>query len=202
MNNIFYGLHNAMTAYRPTNLLGKIFNFFSKCQDNIGVLRNDVICYDLQIAYKDGKWLGSHGLAWYDIEIHQFLNELIKYKFNNKVNSKLYLRILYDNHWGVKRYDDLFADMVNDIKEKYNNYFNVYQVINEKNFIFLYNDATVKVYERYWTLNWAKEQVKKDWKKFYLLLPLPKIWNKIYEKQWEQEFLQNTYSNIWMKDFI
>lgn len=108
----------------------------------------------------------------------------------------------YDNHYGVKRYDDLFADLANELKIKYYNYINIYQVWNEKGYTFLYNDTSVKIYERYWTISWAKEQVKKDWKKFYLLLPLPKLWQRVYRKQWEEEFKNNSYSNIWMTDFV
>lgn len=205
--NTLYGLHNALTAYKPTNLIGKLFNFFSKCQDKSSLFREDVKMYDLQIAYKDGKWVGSHGFVWYNITIYDFLKEVIKSRFNNNPHAidkekKILIRLGYDNHYGIKRYDDLFADLANELKIKYYNYINIYQVWNEKGYTFLYNDTSVKIYERYWTISGAKEQVKKDWKKFYLLLPLPKLWQRVYRKQWEEEFKNNSYSNIWMTDFV
>lgn len=202
MKDLRYGVHNALTAYKPTNILGKLFNCFSKCQTKEHLFDTNIVCYDLQVAYKDEKWLGSHGFAWYDIELFSFLDELIEKRFSNGEKDKILIRLGYDYHYGEYRYIGMFSDLANEIKEKYGKYLNVYQVWDEDGYNFLYDDKNIIVWERYWTMAWAKSQINQHWWKIYLLLPLPKLWKKIYGKQWEKEFSEVTNTNIWMTDFV
>lgn len=188
-----YGLHNALTCY-PLKGWQKLFKWFiqpfSQCQS---VISYNQAQYDVQVALYNGEWYGSHGIAWYDIKLFDFLDKLD--------GKEIYIRLGYDNHFFKKKENNKFIDLVSYIN---NNYPNVtvyeYYIENSKGLdIFNYNN--ISIFERYWTLSWAKEQVKNKWWKFYLLIPLPKLWNKKYKEQWLQEF-QESGKEIFMTDFV
>lgn len=204
-----YGLHNAMTAFpvRGNKLFGWLFNLFSKCQDITCYEDKNIVVYDLQIAphsiWSIPCWIGSHGLVWYDISIRGVLAKIMN--LSKEYRTKIYVRVTYDWHYGHKRDEEGFKDIVDSIKQLLKDTDVVlYEawIENPKGNRCIYQgDDKPDMYEGYWTFRWAREQVKIDWHKFYLLLPLPRLWNNLYKDYWYTLF-KRSGKEIFMTDFV
>lgn len=200
-----YGMHNALTAY-PLYGWQKYFSWlinpFSKCQSRtMRLAPRETDFFDIQVALKDGKWRGSHGFAWYDATIDDVVETAkMLYAF---VGTVTYIRLGYDHHFSIKQDLSKFAQLFLYLKAM--PCINIYELyIEDKNgkVITIFHPAyDISIFERYWSLSWAKSQVKKHWWKFYLLLPLPHLWAKHYKKEWLEEF-KNSGKEIFMTDFV
>lgn len=196
-----YGLHNALTGY---SLKGwqKRFKWllqpFSQCQYNNAIHKPLVQLLDMQVALKDGCWYGSHGLAWYDVKFLDLLENLcITSKHLEKV---FYLRLGYDHHFGNKKDLTEFKALVNYIRKTYKDHIILYEYFIESPWQ-LTTLCHPSVFERYWSIGWAKEMTKRHWYNAYLFLPLPRLWAKFYKKQWFREFHESG-KEIFMTDFV
>lgn len=197
-----YGLHNALTAYYLKGWM-KHFDWlvqpFSKCQYKSSLTKEGVVLVDLQVSLYKGKWYGSHGLVWYNAPLNDILQYMNGWCIKN--SKTIYLRLGYDNHWFTKLEEIKFLDLVERIKDFYHNHITLYEWYIERTGFVYRTDFSKKVFERYWTLSWAKSQVKKHWWKFYLFLPIPWLWAKLYKKEWLEEF-KNSGKEIFMTDFV
>lgn len=190
-----YGLHNALTCY-PLKGWQKCFKWFiqpfSCCQNKVGFTES---LYDIQVALYNGEWYGSHGIAWYDIKLFDFLDKL------DKTNRVVYLRLGYDNHIFKKKDLEEFYKIMPKIFVHYPGVilYEYYVETNKGLEVTKLND--ISVFEKHWTLSWAKQKVKEHWYNFPLLLPLPRLWHHFYKKQWLEEF-KNSSKEIFMTDFV
>lgn len=196
-----YALHNALTSY-PLKGWKKYFSWllqpFCQCQYKNAIYKADVCLLDVQVALKDGCWYGSHGLVWYDVKLLDLLDHISL--LNKNFNDKTYLRLGYDHHFGNKKDLTEFQALVKYIQRTYHGTIILYEYFIEKPWS-LTTLISLPIFERYWSLTWAKAQIKEHWWKFYLLLPFPRLWTKLYKKQWLQEF-QTSGKEIFMTDFV
>lgn len=197
-----FGSHNTLTAWPLLGwqkIFGFIINTTSRCQISKNLLNTDCIQYDIQINYKNGRWIGSHGIAWYDIDI-EFVLSILNNRANQN-NETIYIRLGYDNHFGINRDVESFDKEVEYLIKTYTN-LTFYELWYEKeNITKNIGDIQPSVFEGEWTLTWAKNEVSKYWWKFPLVLPLPRLWNKLFNKYYKQDFISSN-KEIWMGDFI
>lgn len=177
------GSHNSATGHK---LLGWqkyfswIINPFTKCQSK--TLREQVKAgirlFDIQVNYKDGKWLASHGIAWYDVEP---IKEL--YFLANEYGTTFDIILGYDYHYNHQYEYSLFAALLDDMNKRYYPQLKVVRVYHENPYECILNTLT-QATEKYWTTSWAKSKMDKWWK-FYYYLPIPILWKKLYGKIWD-----------------
>lgn len=204
-----YGMHNAPTAYLLygwQKWFGWLINPFSRCQSRTMMnVTKDTQVLDVQIALKDGKWRGSHGLAWYDVTIYDIINAA--QGWNLSKGHVTYLRLGYDHHVGVKQDTAAFMELVEYLDTL--RYIVVYEIYVEggngqiRTIRYsppLTGDAPT-VFERYWSLSWAKSKVKQHWWMLPVLLPLPRLWSKVFHKEWLQE-AEESGADVFMTDYV
>ena len=193
-SDITYGTHNSLTYaklvwwQRP---FAWLINSFCRCQDKDykEQWRRNITVFDFQIAKYRGKWKASHGIAWYDagdiIKILDWLNSHAQvageylyiaigiderlFQFS-KTREKLYNELMKD----VSIFQNLFPSLI------------FYKVYNESQ---EYNPRQIYFFERYWSLAWAKEKIKKEkgLLRWLLMLPIPRLWSFFYRIEWEEQ---------------
>lgn len=196
-----YGLHNALTAYYIKgwkSWFSWLIHPFCKCQNTHSLTNQDVWLADFQVALdKENNWRSSHGAVWYNARLITVLQFMRAWCIAN--DRKLYLRLGYDNHWGCTVDHEAFEQLINFIKNNFGKYIILYESYIEKPWkVTTYKEMSV--FERYWSIGWAKEMTKKHWWNFYLFLPIPWLWAKLYKKQWLKEFKESG-KEIFMTDF-
>lgn len=224
-----YGMHNALTAYPLygwQKYFGWLINPFSRCQEQWRTkLLEQPSVVDVQVALyviKDnsGKeypvWKGSHGLAWYDVSPYHIVDKaMAMYQHNGTITN---IRLGYDRHFGCKQNCEAFEELARTIDG--NSFVYVYEAyIETANGIeWLWKrqprtrkritrsdkdaeQAKLSVFERYWSLSWAKSKVKQHWWMFPVLLPLPRLWSKMFRKEWQREF-EDSGADVFMTDFV
>lgn len=213
------GSHNTLTAYP---LLGwqKYFSWLinplCKCQDKkIGqsYYQSDCCIFDIQVALKNGEWYGSHGIAWYDINIYQVLDEIRRLAIYNP-QTMFYIYLGYDNHIFQKVDKEKFNELVDMVKKWAENismtngtkpFSNVHVAKSyiEKPWTILYitlvyKDKIIKdlFFERYWSMTWAKTK-----RKLIYRIPLVRLWHKKFKDEWEKEF-NDSGKEYFITDFV
>lgn len=180
------GSHNSLTSYP---LLGWqkyfswIINLVSRCQTKtIGEqLESNVRWFNLQVSLKDGIWIGSHGFAWYNVNLIRILDLL------NEYNDKIYVQLYLDKHFGNKVSEDDFTKLIWFCKTKYTNI--VFQRIWNEQDNKLIIEKPINGEEKYWTTTWAKH--------WWQYIPIPRLWNKFYKNKefskTDKEYLMNDF---------
>lgn len=208
-------MHNATTAYPLygwQKWFGWLINHFSRCQKPWRTELSEIPSFvDVQVALyviKDnsGKeypvWRGSHGLAWYDVSPYDFVDKAFTmYQHNGTIT---HIRLGYDRHLGCKQNREDFEMLARTMDG--NSSVDVYEAYIETNngIEWLWKrepSGGDTVFERYWSLSWAKSKVQKYWWLFPLLLPLPRLWSKVFHKEWQQE-AEESGADVFMTDFV
>lgn len=179
------GSHNSATGHR---LLGWqkyfswIINLVCRCQKKTleQQIKEGVRVFDIQVNKKNGKWLGSHGIAWYDIEPLEELQKLAA-----AYGITVFVLLGLDNHF---MHNCNKSDFVNLIKEvnggKYPN-IRCMQAYTEKPYFIMHTSQFMsQCISYYWTTTWAKA-ARKHWYQLWYYLPIPILWKKIYGKKWD-----------------
>lgn len=197
------GTHNSLTGY-PLKGWQKYFKCliqpFCCCQkDGIMVqYKKGVRLFEIQCAYKNGRLIGSHGVALYDTPkvngILSKLNDLAK-------EENIYIILGLDNHCTTAEDRYRFRADVVDFLEKYPNLTFLYAFIeNPWNIVYKHLFLAYDIYYGYWRLNWAKEMCK-HWWQFYYYLPVPRLWKWIYGRKWDKE-AEESGKMFYLTDFV
>lgn len=203
-----YGMHNTMTAYPLygwQKWFGWLINPFSRCQSRtMKNVTKDTQVLDVQVALKDGKWRGSHGFAWYDVTIYDIIDAA--QGWNLSKGHVTYLRLGYDHHVGQKQDMAAFMELVEYLDTlAYVVVYEVYAEGDDGKVQYIRRSPAIgkslNVFERYWSLTWAKGKVKQHWWLLPVLLPLPRLWSKMFRKEWQREF-EDSGADVFMTDFI
>lgn len=189
--------HNSATGgqllwwLRP---LAWVINPTSKCQDKTiqEQLKDGVKVFNLQVAYINGKWRFSHGLALYKEDVFETLATM---KACATTKEPIYFQLYLDKCFWCKQDEPAFAQLIADIKKKFCcPYFVMLSAWVEGTNRYLHkSESKLKWEEHYWTLNWGK-MYGKSW---IDKLPLPKR----HAKKFNKEYKDNCKSKYLMLDF-
>ena len=194
MNNNILGTHNSLTAYPllKNKWCSWFINLFSKCQnkDITEQYNSNVRVFDLQITKYEGKFVGSHGLALYDVDIMCILCQL---DHLSTKKDPIYVKLGLDNRFYEDYTTNVIHDfdiLINNIKRNFKNINLISVYIEDINYFHKYSN--IDEYESYWSLTWAKQKANK-WYKFYYYLPIPILWKKLYHKEWKDKAKNHKY---------
>lgn len=201
------GSHNSLTGHPLLgwqSFVGFLITPFCKCQDErlIAQYNCGVRLFDIQITGTTS--FGSHGIASYDAEVHEILEELNS--FTKLEDEKVYIMLGLDNHWLLTKKDkeigdDVFYDLVSGFQNEYQN-LKLVRAYIEKPWQIIYENKRITndIFERYWSTPWAKSMMK-HWWQFYYYLPIPRLWKHIYGKQWDKE-AEESGKKFYITDFV
>lgn len=196
---MIFGTHNSATGGELLWWLKPfawVINPTSKCQDRTiqEQLIDGVRLFNLQVAYVNGKWRFSHGLALYKEDVMLTIRQLRAWATRHK---PIYFQLYLDKCFWCKQDIEEFEFLVEQLKREY----------CDENFVMLsawveggedYIDGTdcypyPEWEEHYWTLSWGK-MYGKTWKD---KLPLPKR----HAKKFNKEYKDKCKSKYLMLDF-
>jgi hypothetical protein len=193
------GTHNSATGgqllwwLRP---LAWLINPTSKCQDRTiaDQLADGVKVFNLQVAYVNGKWRFTHGLAIYKEDVFETLAMM---KACATKDEPIYFQLYLDKCFWCQKDEVAFIKLCFLIIKEYledevfmmfdpwvegtNEHFRVGNVLKK-----------ISLEEHYWTMGWAKTT-----KKWYNYIPLPKR----HAKKFNKEYKDNCKSKYLMLDF-
>lgn len=197
------GTHNSATGgellwwLRP---LAWIINPTSKCQDRTiqEQLEDGVKVFNLQVAYINGKWRFSHGLALYKEDVMLTIRQLRAWATKYE---PIYIQLYLDKCFWCKQDEIAFIELVSNIRAELleDGIFMMFDPWIEgtdeifKHFGNVFENISLE--EHYWTMDWGK-MYGKTW---IDKLPLPKrhakMYNKKYKSECKREYLMLDYYN-------
>lgn len=197
---MIYGTHNSATGgqllwwLRP---LVWVINPTSKCQDKTinDQLADGVKLFNLQVAYINGKWRFTHGLAIYKEDV---IETIAKMRACATAKEPIYFQLYLDKCFWCKQDEPAFAQLVADIKKQFCcPYFVMLSAWVEGTNKYPHkSESKLKWEEHYWTLNWGKMYGKTWLDK----LPLPKRhakkFNAKYKSECKKEYLMLDYYEL------
>ena len=179
------GTHNSATGgsllwwLKP---LAWLINPTSKCQDKTiqEQLIDGVKVFNLQVAYINGKWRFSHGLALYKEDVMLTIRQLRAWATNEPICIQLYL----DRCFWCKQDVEEFEFLIECIKNDYCNdcFFVLSPWVEGTQYHPYSSGVKINLEEHYWSMGWAKAT-----KKWYNYLPLPKYHAKKYNEKYKSE---------------
>lgn len=195
---MIYGTHNSATGgqllwwLRP---LAWVINPTSKCQDRTiqEQLIDGVKVFNLQVAYVNGKWRFTHGLAIYKEDVFETLQRMWLY---SRKDEPIYFQLYLDKCFWCKQGEIKFIELIAQIRSEFlddklmmfdpwiegaNEYFKMGNVFEK-----------ISLEEHYWTMGWAKTT-----KKWYNYIPLPKR----HAKKFNAKYKDNCKYKYLMLDF-
>lgn len=181
------GTHNSVTGgslvwwQKP---LAWVINPTSKCQDRsiADQLADGVKVFNLQVAYINGKWRFTHGLAVYKEDVWETLKLM---RLCASVKEPIYFQLYLDKCFWCKQDVEEFEFLVANIKnELCNTYFIMLSAWVEGSDYYTHkSNSGINLSEHYWTKSWAKANAK-SWIDY---LPLPKRHAKKYNAKYKGE---------------
>ncbi len=202
------GTHNSLTRYEMLGwqrLFQWLFNPLSKCQNKTieEQFREGVRLFDIQIAELDNQWYSSHGFIWYDTYPDVIL-DCLDYVAMSK-NIKIGILLGLDNHSRLTNRPPFEKERFLQLVSNFNSHFPNLTLVRayiEKPWQVIYNNEEISsnMFEKYWSLGWAKS-MQKHWWQFYYYFPIPRFWKWIYGKQWDKE-AEESGKTYYITDFI
>lgn len=201
------GTHNSLTGskiYGWQRYFSWLISPFSKCQDYslLQQYNKGIRIYDIQVAKHKNTWRASHGFVWYQSTIDALYEVLDMAEDDDNLIG---IRIGLDNHWRFSKFSKEaekleFLDLVDKLSKHPN--LRILEVYIEKPWDIIYRTPGYdkEVFEKYWSLSWAKTKMK-HWWQFYYYLPIPVLWASIYFNEWYREAIKAD-RNIFITDFI
>lgn len=199
---MIYGTHNSATGgklvwwLRP---IGGVINLTSKCQDKTitGQLADGVKLFNLQVAYINGKWRFTHGLAIYKEDV---IETIAKMKACATKEEPIYFQLYLDKCFWCKQDEIKFIELIAQIRcEFLNNELMMFDPLiegSDEHFRMGNVFENISLEEHYWTLAWGK-MYGKSW---IDRLPLPKrharLHNAKYKKNCKTEYLMLDFYDI------
>ncbi len=190
------GTHNSATGGKLLWWLKPfawVINPTSKCQDRTiqEQLADGVKVFNLQVAYVNGKWRFSHGLALYKEDVMLTIRQLRAWATRHE---PIYIQLYLDRSFWCKQNEIAFIELVAKIIAEYlkDGVFMMFDPwIEGSNEYLRFGNVFEKISleEHYWTLNWGK-MYGKSW---IDKLPLPrrhaKKFNAKYKSECKKEYL-------------
>ena len=181
------GTHNSATGgqllwwLRP---LAWVINPTSKCQDRTiqEQLQDGVKVFNLQVAYINGKWRFSHGLALYKEDVILTIRQLRAWATKHE---PIYIQLYLDKSWWCKQNVEEFEKLIEVIKCEYCSdcFFILSSWVEGTKYYPCSCGKKISLEEHYWTTSWAKKNAE-DWLDY---LPLPKRHAKKFNAQYKSE---------------
>lgn len=112
-------------------------------------------------------WLGSHGIAWYNVRLRDVLKEL------NEFPEQVYVQLFLDKHIGNKVPSVQFKTLILDCKEYYPN-IHFQEFWNEQDNEMIYIEP-FNGEGKFWMFAKAEH--------FWEKLPIPILWYKLFHKK-------------------
>jgi hypothetical protein len=194
---MIYGTHNSATGghliwwLRP---FAWVINSTSKCQDRTitDQLADGVKLFNLQVAYVNGKWRFTHGIAIYKEDV---LETLAMMKACAKKEEPIYIQLYLDKCFWCKQDIKEFEYLVEIIKNEFcdDSFYILSSWVEGTNYYPYSCGKKISLEEHYWTLDWGK-MYGKTWKD---KIPLPKR----HAKKLNKEYKDNCKSKYLMLDF-
>ena len=195
------GTHNSATGgqllwwLRP---LAWAINPTSKCQDKTiqEQLQDGVKVFNLQVAYVNGKWRFSHGLALYKEDV---IETIAKMKACATAKEPIYFQLYLDKCFWCKqkeiKFIELIAQIRNELLDDKLLMFDPWIEGTDEHFKMGNVFEKISLEEHYWTRSWGEAQ--KSW---IDKLPLPKRYarkfNARYKKNCKTEYLMLDYYEL------
>lgn len=202
------GSHNSFTGYPLLGwqqYLKWFINPFSRCQNHksmIEMAQAGVQMFDIQLScHRENSLKISHGIAWYH---HEDLFDILR--ILDSRGKPIYLMIGFEDHWFKKPKDEYFKfrrlRAFKHIVDKDFTNIKVVRTYIEKPWNIIYEDEeiTSDMFEKYWSLSWAKSMMK-HWWQFYYFIPVPRLWKKLYGSQWDKE-AEESGKKFYVTDFV
>lgn len=194
-----FGTHNSATGgqllwwLRP---LAWVINPTSKCQDRTiaDQLADGVKVFNLQVAFVNGKWRFTHGLALYKEDVLEAI-EMIKACATTK--EPIYFQLYLDKCFWCKQNVEEFEKLVEYIKWTFcnENFVMLSAWVEGTDYCPYRSCKKISLEEHYWTLAWGK-MYGKSW---IDKLPLPKRHakkhNAKYKRKCKKEYLMLDFYN-------
>lgn len=161
-----------------------VINPTSKCQSRsiAQQLADGVKVFNLQVAYVNGKWRFTHGLAVYEDDV---FDTLALMRLCASVKEPIYFQLYLDKCIWATNSETAFAGLVANIKKQFCcQYFVMLSAWVEGTDKYPHkSEINIPMEEHYWTLGWAKLNANKWVDK----LPLPKYHAKKYNAKYKRE---------------
>lgn len=187
---MIYGTHNSATGgkllwwLRP---IGGIINLTSKCQDRTiqEQLQDGVKVFNLQVAYINGKWRFSHGLALYKEDVMLTIRQLRAWATKHE---PIYFQLYLDKSFWCKQDEVAFIELVSIIRAELlkDGVFMMFDpwIEGTNEYLKMGNVfENISLEEHYWTTSWSK-MFGKTW---IDKLPLPKRHAKKFNAKYKSE---------------
>ena len=191
------GTHNSATGgqllwwLRP---LAWVINPTSKCQDTTiqEQLQDGVKVFNLQVAFVNGKWRFSHGLAVYKEDVFETLAMM---KACATKEEPIYFQLYLDKCFWCKQDIEEFEFLIEQIKVELcsDEFIMLDSWVEGTKYHPYCSGEKISLEEHYWTLSWGK-MYGKSWVD---KLPLPKR----HAKKFNKEYKDNCKSKYLMLDF-
>lgn len=199
---MIYGTHNSATGgellwwLKP---LAWVINPTSKCQDRTiqEQLIDGVKVFNLQVAYVNGKWRFSHGLALYKEDVMLTIRQLRAWATRHE---PIYFQLYLDKCFWCKQDEIAFIELVSIIRAELLEdgifmMFDPWIEGTDEHFRMDNVFEKISLEEHYWTLAWGK-MYGKTWKD---KIPLPKRhakkFNAKYKSECKKEYLMLDFYN-------
>lgn len=199
---MIYGTHNSATGgkllwwLRP---LAWVINPTSKCQDKTisDQLADGVKLFNLQVAYINGKWRFTHGLAIYKEDV---IETIAKMKACATKEEPIYFQLYLDKCFWCNQNEIKLIELIAQIRcEFLDDKLMMFDPLIEgtdEHFRMGNVFENISLEEHYWTLAWGK-MYGKSW---IDKLPLPKrharLHNAEYKKNCNSKYLMLDYYDI------
>lgn len=185
---MIYGTHNSATGGRLV-WWQKIFTWFinptSKCQSRsiAQQLADGVKVFNLQVAFVNGKWRFTHGLAVYQEDVFDTLKLM---RLCASVKEPIYFQLYLDRCiWAVNS-EAAFYDLIVKIQNEICcSYFIMLSAWVEGTDKYPHkSESNIHMEEHYWTLGWVKSTKPKCLLDY---LPLPRYHARKYNAKYRAE---------------
>ena len=194
---MIYGTHNSATGGKLLwwlKPLAWIINPTSKCQDKTikEQLEDGVRFFNLQVAYHNGVWRFSHGMALYQENVFETIALMKGFATERK---PIYFQLYLDKSWWCKQDVDEFEWLIESLKNEFcSDMFVMLDTLVEGTKYHPYHSGKrLNSSEHYWTRSWSRCAAKNWLDK----LPLPKYhakkYNKGYKASCQEEWHRNAF---------
>lgn len=184
---MIFGTHNSATGgqllwwLRP---LACLINLTSKCQDKTiqEQLQDGVKVFNLQVAYINGKWRFSHGLALYKEDVMLTIRQLRAWATKHE---PIYFQLYLDKCFWCKQNIEEFEKLINHINDTLccECFCMLPPWVEGTDITYKGGNFSLRWEERYWSKSWG-QMYGKSWLD---KIPLPRRHARKYNEKYKKE---------------